>query len=158
YGYIDINGSIVIPHSFNSAWAFSEGLARAIDHGKRVYIDKKGKVAISGKNLSNEMRREFDGIRAQYLNFGDFHEGLAYVKFGLERGELYGYINKQGDFVIPPTMLQVNDFNGGLAKVTSIRPGDNIYRDVIDRGMSTEYIDRTGKVVFDGNLKKQQSK
>lgn len=62
------------------------------------YIDKTGKTIISISGLS-------DG--------GEFNEGLAPAK--IERG--WGYINKKGEWVIPPQFKNARSFSEGLAAV-----------------------------------------
>ena len=74
-----------------------------------------------------------DGKRITSLDFAnisDAGEGLLAVGVW---GKGYGYINKEGEFVIPPQYDSADDFEDGLARV---RKGENWY-----------FIDHTGKQI-----------
>mgnify|MGYP001243324747 CR=1 FL=1 len=73
------------------------------------FINKEGKVVIA---------RQFDEV-------GDFSEGLAWVK----KGDLYGYIDRNGKYVIPPAKYSgAGHFRGGVARLIKYAPGrDNSY-------------------------------
>lgn len=43
YGFINMNGDIVIPCQYDEAWAFVDGLARVKLNGRWGYIDNTGK-------------------------------------------------------------------------------------------------------------------
>jgi len=47
FGYIDKTGNVIIESQFDSAWDFSEGLARVSIEGKYGYIDDTGEYVIS---------------------------------------------------------------------------------------------------------------
>jgi WG containing repeat len=64
--------------------------------------------------------------------FEEFSDGLAAI---LE-GKSYGYINLNGDRVIPPQYYSVNDFSEGLAAVVLTEDG------------KWGYVDKTGKMVI----------
>ncbi len=83
WGYMDKSGQWVIPPQFKSARKFSQGLAAVFLEKEKsfVFIDKTAKGVI-----------EVDATTV-----GDFHEGLAMVA----KGELVGYIDRSGAFVIP---------------------------------------------------------
>lgn len=77
YGYCDsLRIKVVIACAYDSAFPFSNGIARVIKSGKTGYIDPKGKLIIP----------------AQFDNGSDFNDGLAFVK---KEGKCY-YINKTG--------------------------------------------------------------
>jgi hypothetical protein len=65
-GFIDLNGRIVIPPTFDNVWQFSEGLASAWQNGLVGFIDRSGKFVIPP--------------RYQYGKA--FHDGLAEVQLG----------------------------------------------------------------------------
>lgn len=46
WGYININGTVVIPLQFQRAYAFSDGIAPVIKDGEMIKIDKKGEKVI----------------------------------------------------------------------------------------------------------------
>ena len=117
WGYIDTTGAIVIKPKFDNASRFSEDLASVKIDGKYGYIDKRGRFIINpqfeaagvfSEGLASVTRLS-DG-KAGYINMkgeyviepqfddvaGIFVEGLAAVKIG----DLYGYIDKTGKFVI----------------------------------------------------------
>ena len=48
WGYIDINGHIVIPLKFDRAFAFTDGKAMVIKGNKKFYIDKQGQPLQEG--------------------------------------------------------------------------------------------------------------
>jgi len=120
YGFIDINGSFVIPPTFTSALEFSEGLAAVYVGGQSLiddhYIDSKG-----GKwgyiDRAGEMK-----IAPQFGYADIFSEGLARVTLanGLEGGlGEVGYIDVRGLFKIAPQYdyLSSSSFKKGIAHV-----------------------------------------
>lgn len=123
WGYIDENGTEVIPCVYEDASDFSEGLAAVKRDGKFGFIDKNGKVVIPF-----------------IYNFAaSFNEGLAAVS---NENDKFGYIDKTGKIIIPFHYIQANDFSEGLAAVL----GDGI-NSPYGRG----HIDTTGKIVTDFN-------
>jgi hypothetical protein len=122
YGYVDRSGKMVIPCQFSEAASFSEGLALvALNENKRGYIDKTGRLVITGV--------ESAWARA-------FSEGLAAVR---GKNGKYGFIDKTGKFVIPPQFARVGDFSEGLAAVELVDgpwPGD------------LAYVNQTGQMVI----------
>ncbi len=79
WGYLDLQGRIVIPLIYDHASSFSEGLGAVRKDGKWGYVDRDGKVVIPLK---------FDDA-------GSFASGLAPAKIG----EQSGFINRSGEFV-----------------------------------------------------------
>lgn len=126
WGFIDKSGKEVIPCQYTQRPGdFSEGLASVyvgeFPRGKKVFIDKTGKMAISA---------EFDGggTNAMFT----FSEGLAAVAAVDGRG--YCYIDKTGREVFSTRYNSgIEDFSEGLA--------------VVNRGGKYGYIDKTGKEV-----------
>ncbi len=133
YGYIDSAGKVVAPPSFESANAFSEGLAmvtvrsgrsRQRSTTKAGFIDLSGKIAIAPR----------------YDEAGDFHDGLARVTSNGKSG----FIDKAGNVVIPLRYEEgprahpwgVTDFSDGLAQIMDLNREDG------------GFIDKTGAVVF----------
>lgn len=98
WGYVDVNGDLVIECQYDDAENFSEGLA-AVENDQDLYgyIDKTGKVVIPF---------QFDDAK-------DFHEGLAAV----EKDKQWGYITKAGILVIPYQYGDAEAFYQGVAQV-----------------------------------------
>ena len=80
-GYIDRNGTLIIPAQYDAAAGFSKGLAPVKLKGKWGYIDRNGALIIP----------------AQYDDAGGFSEGLAPVKL---KGK-WGYIDRNGTWRLP---------------------------------------------------------
>ena len=76
YGYLDNDGKLVIPHKYDDARRFSEGLARVEIGSKWGYIDKEGKLVVP----------------AQYDSATEFASGLARVRIG----ERFQFIDSSG--------------------------------------------------------------
>jgi len=117
-GYIDETGEVVIAAAFDVAKDFSEGLAYVeveaqgfkgfIDRmGHRVitFVGKKAKDFHEGLAASQSEGNKWGYInrsgkwivRPQYEFTDDFSEGMA----GVVSNGKYGFINKQGELVIP---------------------------------------------------------
>lgn len=78
YGYVDRDGTCVIPYKYEYAGIFSEGLARVRMGEKYGFVDKNGKIVVPYK----------------YSDAGDFIDGLAAVFFNGNKG----YIDKTGQW------------------------------------------------------------
>ena len=116
WGYIDKTGTMVVPLQFSRAEPFSEGLAPVTLNGKAAYIDEVGRVAILLNN-------------ADYGR--QFSDGMAEV----EVGNLWGYIDRSGAFVIKPQFEWTRPFNEGIAYARKSAHSENYP------------IDKTGKPV-----------
>lgn len=168
YGYIDKTGRMVINPRFSNADDFSGGLARVDTIGTSYFfIDKSGNVAFQGNDLLRldgtfketlakvallGTRPNGSGFvdksgktifRGNYVNAGDFSEGLAWFAIENPPGHLphkCGYVEKSGQQIIPAQFSMCSDFSEGLAAV--------------DSGGKWGFIDRKGKMVirpqFDG--------
>ena len=146
WGYINRVGKVVIQPQFDGGEEFAEGLANVCVgpckfvkdnpnepisfeqtwQGKHGFIDANGKMVINPR----------------YSVAGNFHRGLALAstrEFKLSGAKMqYGYINKQGDFVIPEQFHDGQDFgDNGLAGVCVGEGGDRC-----------GFIDTTGKFVI----------
>lgn len=82
WGYINLQGQVVIPAQFDGAQDFAEGMAAVTVGGKLGYIDRSGRLAVPPQF---DEAQKFSGGRAR----------VRIIKSG------YGYINKQGEFVVP---------------------------------------------------------
>lgn len=126
-GFIDKSGALVIPPLYFNASDFSEGLAAVVtDKGTWSFIDREGKLVIQPNGT------KWDAA-------GPFHDGCARVRVG----EKWGFIGKNGNWIVEPQFLAVADFSDGLAAVAvpRVEAGD---RSTGGWG----YIDPTGKLVI----------
>ncbi len=103
--YIDTTGRVIIPFSnFRFGENFSEGLAHASTQDNSFYIDKKGNkvIALLGG-----------------LTYNEFSDGMALVQSKqLENYTYkYGFINREGIFVIPIKYEKAYSFKEGFAAV-----------------------------------------
>jgi len=97
FGYVNLEGDLVIPCRFEHAGNFFEGLANVTIDGKKGFINKNGEVIIEPK---------FDAV-------GKFSQGLAPVKLA----DKWGFINQNGKMIIPPTFDDARSFSEGLALI-----------------------------------------
>ena len=111
FGYIDKTGRIVIPAAFDNATRFSAGAAIVLDDGQFVYIDREGRKLPGQNSLNDLVFRLHDGL--EQLLFSA--EGLAPCwNDDLWR---WGYMDKQGNVVIPPAFESAGPFSEGFAWV-----------------------------------------
>ncbi|MDG5490970.1 WG repeat-containing protein [Psychroserpens sp. SPM9] len=97
YGYVDINGNLVISFKYNNSYGFSEGLANVQLNGKWGFINKSGAVVIP---------IIYDDVDA-------FNDGLAKV----ELNGKCGHIDKNGKVIISIDYEESSIFSEGLASV-----------------------------------------
>lgn len=156
FGYIDVQGKIVIAPRFDIAHDFAQGKAAVYIGGKWGYIDPKGKTAIA---LQFEEARDFCGnfaavkiagcwgfitlhgnlmIKPLYEDAGPFSEELAAVRF---KGK-WGYITRLGVMAIAPCFEAADVFSNGLAAVAAPSA------DPRQVGMKWGFIERSGKMVI----------
>lgn len=100
WGYVNTEGQIVIPCQYQNARDFSEGLAAVSKNGFWGYIDA----------TDNRI------IELQFKEAYSFKEGLARVRAPQEV-LYYGFINKNGKFVIKPTFEYAREFCEGKSLV-----------------------------------------
>jgi len=126
FGYVDIDGKSIIPFEFRQAGEFSDGLAVVMfQSGKYGYIDKTGQTMIPPKyDVADTFYEGRAVVSVGYKNgyidehgneitptqFGSaerFVNGLARVSFDDQNppydNKRYGYINRFGTFVWPPS-------------------------------------------------------
>jgi tetratricopeptide (TPR) repeat protein len=125
WGFINKSGNFTIAPVYESARAFSGGLAAFRKDGRWGYLGKNGKLAI--KNLFFDAR--------------DFSEGLAAVKFN----SLWGYIDTGGHLAIAPVYAFAGPFTGGLAAVAM--PSEDAQQTAPRQG-ETRWIDREGATIY----------
>ena len=123
WGFIDKTGRTIIKPQFDFAHSFSEGLALVgmyvgdysdgDDIYKWGYIDKTGTMVI-GKTRKPVIIRSRIFSSPKFDEAEDFSEGLACVRVGSR----WGYVNKQGQFVIQLQFNGAKSFSDGLSTVT----------------------------------------
>jgi hypothetical protein len=137
-GFIDGNGTVVIPAKYKAAGDFSGGLAWAKDiTGSVGYIDKKGEWVIPPKFEAGKFFDPSSGLARvklastwAYTNrqgdllfvkdtevWEDFFDGLAKGK----KNGMTGFFNAKGEWVIEPQFDNGRDFHNGYA---SVKKGD----------------------------------
>lgn len=144
-GYIDTTGTIVIAPEYDVGMAFSEGVAQVAMYGTDEtpgtvqFIDKKGKLienlnrgdsaesysrpssmnfyepeTLFASSSDNESKStgsfEYPGQRARQFR----NDRLQFCK-----GELYGYLDKQGNVVVPVKYTSAKPFSENLACVST---------------------------------------
>jgi hypothetical protein len=114
YGFVDVEGNVIITPQFLRVDQFSDGLCAVSNGGRTGFIDVNGKMVVSQtyRDHEDECRRFAHGLAAVYI------------------GRKWGFIDKGGRLVIPAMYRAVGDFQavvdtpsgGGEAK-TSKRGG-----------------------------------
>ncbi len=99
-GFIDKKGNIVIKPQFYSATNFYEDVAIAGTQEDYVLIDKSGNI-----------------IAQKFVAINGFYSHFSNNRAIVQKGFSYGYIDKQGKFVIEPVYDEARDFSNGLAAV-----------------------------------------
>lgn len=111
-GFVDAQGKVVIEPKYRAVAPFSEGLAAvavAVGNGDGLgFIDKAGKLVIPAKFALP------DGYFALLpADSYKFVEGMAVMP---QNGK-FGYIDRKGNWVIPPIYDNARSFSCGLAAV-----------------------------------------
>ncbi len=102
WGYINTKGEWAITPKFEDAEDFSDGLAGVrLDDETTGYIDTTGELVIR--------------LKGAHPHYEGFSEGLAPVFVDGEKK--YGFINRRGEFVIPPQYAEARSFSEGRAEV-----------------------------------------
>lgn len=126
YGMLDTNGTILLQPIYDKLHCFNDGLAAYLGkEGKWGFLDRSGKVVVKPQFTSL-------AINDKRPSLHPFNDGLAAV--GTEKG--WGYINKEGDVVIPFDFVYAGPFKNGEARVNSAEKG-------------WFYIDTSGECVSD---------
>ncbi len=111
-GYIDKNGNLVIEAKFGSAGDFIDGLALVTFEDRWGYIDKSGEFAIEPQN-PNPLPQIGYPVDHIIFNISDFSEGRARIQID----KSVGYLDTNGNTVIPLQFQEAKDFSEGLAAV-----------------------------------------
>src|SRR5262249_49695276 len=113
-GFIDKAGAFAISVDYKMVDAFSEGLAVFWDKsGRAGVIDAEGHVVIPPRFTNvGSLEQELDFRKATV-----FSEGLLPVS----EGKGFGYIDRQGNYVIQPHQFwSASAFSGGVAVVRMV--------------------------------------
>lgn len=112
-GYVNHEGKEISTFDYKRCRPFSCGMGA---------VCKEGKYPYGRWGFVNELGKEV--VSPQYIDVGDFHEGLAWVcldngtRKGFNwRGGKFGFINTQGEMVIPAVYDDVSSFYEGKALV-----------------------------------------
>lgn len=119
WGYVDLDGRLVITPSYSKAASFSNGRARVEKQtgpfdSKAGFIDKNNQVVVP----------------MEHGDVSSFSQNRAVVKVQ----EKYGYLDEKGAYAIRPQFDQAGQFSQGLAPVRF--------------GQSWGFIDENGKIVI----------
>ncbi|MCA1802282.1 MAG: WG repeat-containing protein [Rhodothermaceae bacterium] len=98
FGYIDKDGNAVVDLKYSEARPFSERLAAVRISDRWGFIDGNGDVAIT----------------PGFISVGDFGDGLAPARAS---SNLFGYVDKAGNFVIGEQFEVAEPFTEGRAAV-----------------------------------------
>jgi len=124
WGYIDLDGKIVIEAEYDNAYPFSEGLACVVEKKGK---DDDAKFTYSFISRSGDIAFTLDkGVEC----YATFSEGLVPVS---DEGE-FGYVNKTGEYIIKPE--KDRDFAGNFKDGYAIVGEDGEYG-VIDKDNKT---------------------
>lgn len=133
WGYCNNKGEIVIDFKFASASVFRNRVAECTMGDDFVWVDKIGTIAKKSRLESTQLFR--DGLALQEKKKGfiyikrdgkpafrkrfryadNFSEGLAWVQ--PKNSSKFGYIDTQGEFIIPPIYDEARAFSEQLAAV-----------------------------------------
>lgn len=127
YGFVNINGDVVIPPQFKYAGRFSHGRSAVQSNSNDLwgFIDNKGNYVVYPKYCSIAAFSESDGLAGVYEN--GYKAGSKCV------GGKWGFMDTSGKWIIDPVLDYAERFIQGKAKV--------IYKD------QAGYINRYGQWV-----------
>lgn len=162
YGYINEKGEIAIPGRYDTAFCFSCGLAFTANNYLGSFINPKGEIVASGINnalspyftfnrlkfMSNIHTGLWDKnfqevIPAEYERLGEpTADGLILFRKFIEFNEVRcGYMDLNGNVVIPIKYTGGGDFLDGMAAVT--------LQDSVNGGYLYAVIDKKGNYVIE---------
>jgi len=123
WGYIDLYGEMAIPATYYNAQDFSGGFARVwcAEYGEG-FIDREGNFT-DGAHLLPGSNNRYNLDLGAFSSRGEFSEGLLAVALGVgtDRSEIdylrWGFIDEDGDIIVPIEFHDVRNFSEGLAWV-----------------------------------------
>ncbi|MEO8754360.1 MAG: WG repeat-containing protein [Casimicrobiaceae bacterium] len=123
-GYMNLAGKVTVEPRYDQGGAFAEGLAPVQSEGHWMFIDKEGAVTAELPG----------GVVFAY----PLSDGLSLVTADRDTpGRKFGYVDRNGKWVVKPMWDEAEPFRNGLARVG------------IWKGGKMAYIDRAGKIVFE---------
>ncbi len=98
FGFVDVEGRIVIHARFDAVGEFSEGLCRVLKDGVWQYIDRSGRVILKGRKGQewNDAEDFYDGLARVHI--GGALQGVTNLSAWWKGGCWY-YINRKGQIV-----------------------------------------------------------
>ncbi len=155
WGYINSQGTLIVPFKYDYCGKFSNGLGQVGKNDLLGFINKKGKIVIGcnydrAGNFSDGLAWVKIGNREEFINTAgqtvfrvdkskisavgwSFSQGLCAAKSA--KNSKWGFINRSGNFAIPPQFEDVGSFSENLCAVK------------LDGKWG--FIDKLGKVVID---------
>jgi hypothetical protein len=128
WGYININGKVIIEPKYNNCKSFHNGLAKV---GANKFINSKGEEL----NVSHTIK-----------DAREYSNGLVAIKVKNK----WGYMDTVGEMVIPPIYKRITDFDNGFAGVSN-----KIGFFIIDKtGNEQEIKTKDGYITEKGKLEK----
>jgi len=118
WGYIDLEGNLIIPYKFIYAEEFSEGLALVFEECSDLkkahshYIDSKGNVIIDLTNSEEGSKFDMWGTFEYEKGKFNFYDGMACF---VNSENKWGFINKEGEFAIPCQYDEAGIFSESVA-------------------------------------------
>lgn len=154
FGFINRTGTVVVPPQFDAVGEPSEGRIRISLGSLSGYVDLAGKLVIPAKyNVANDFHEGraivLEGTQYALLDpagaliadiphrvLGTFHQGRLRVQ-AAGRPTLYGFVDSNGQPVIPPQFMPAGEFPDDPANLNF-------------GGLKDEwcYFDRTGKIIL----------
>ncbi len=158
FGFYDKNGNEVIPHKYDDATNFSNGLAYVFNKKTSGFINKKGEMVIPLPNKAANLFSE--GLAA--VNTAEFKVGYIdttgkmIIDFTYDEGQpfsegkavvhytgYFGYIDRKGNFIVEPTYDFAHPFKENHAFVAIAEDRLRYARP------RWGFIDTTGKLITD---------
>ncbi len=136
YGYMDINGNVIIEPQYTNAGQFTDG--------KAVVGLEEGKYAIIGKEGNIEL--QFDSYYTPQISEGIIVFSTNYGNYDIR----YGYMNIDGTMLTDEMFYFADVFNNGVAIVQMDEAGDYEYKLINKAGKfvieesNISYINRIG--------------
>jgi len=138
YGYYDLFGKRIIKAKYLDAGNFSQGLASVMDSKTKLYgfVDKKGKwiitpkftrafefnegkavVKVGNDFFFSDMKGNLAPIPGAYDDVFQVKNGYSITTSTVEGKILYGFVNKNGNVILPPKFDFIDNFENGTAVI-----------------------------------------